>query len=151
MLDLLPNKEIAYKEFAKELILRKEEILVIKDVHYLMHRRIITDKNTYYCVYKTDFFRSFSIKFPNERGLGESLNQECMEEAVKKGAILIFIYKFHGVYKILSKYFKEYSEANNLIREQEKGNMHHWNYHTGNRVVQHEITCCVPVHLLTKF
>jgi hypothetical protein len=102
-------------------------------------RQFILETNTklkYQMIFKRDFFRSFGKIF-GYGGLGESLNEEIIQWALKNGIHnLIFIYENGYAYTIPVNEFFDYSISHGTIRKTEK---------TG------ETTMSIPLSMLRRW
>lgn len=110
--------------------------------------------NTYYCLFKREYFQMFNnyypefvIHHPNLRGVAESINEECLDFAIKLDAILLFIHPDGRVYQIYPMTVKKLG----LVRVQNEPNVYKKDDYTGEQEAVNEKTYHVPVKLLKRF
>jgi hypothetical protein len=130
---------------------------VIKEVNKSRHKIVeLETKERWYCVYKREFYHTFSKEFEDELlkhpyyvdSEGESLNQEALKEAQRNDCDkLVFIHPDAVYFQYLNA-FLSFAISNNLIREQEREN--EYLFEGGKRKAVHEITYSVPVPFLEK-
>ena len=119
------------------------------------HLLVNIDGKLVYLVYKRDFFntfedkfKSFCDKFPHLKGVGESINEDCLEYCIKAKVQEIYFLHGSGDYSITPRLFYNFIEKFGLKRVQDKGNMY---LQEGGRYENiREITCSVPKKLLNE-
>ena len=159
-LEIQPTtSESAYIAFAKLIEAKGHKLEYLANCHRNQHRFIRTNINNYYCLYKTEFFKTFADQFPEFKNKhpeyidskGESINIEALDKVIELHAILIFIYHSGLILQISADQFKQFAKEHNLIREQDKKNIINQNNYTGTKVAVKEITYCIPNLLLKEF
>lgn len=113
---------------------RKAKILNLTILNNSKHAIISTDVGNFYVVFKRDFFNSFGQIF-NDKGVGESINEESLEFADKQKANLLFVYPDGKIYTISAMLFKKLAKENEWIRKTSTG----------------EETYSIPVRYLTRW
>jgi hypothetical protein len=127
-----------------------------KKFHYLLK----TEKETFYCLFKHDFFYTFPMKYskffdkyPNLNSAGESINFNKLILASENDYTLIFIYEEGTFYEIKPIEILKVHELarefypNGFIRAQDKEN----NYiQEGSKVCFKERTISFPVKALSR-
>jgi hypothetical protein len=117
------------------------------------HILIRNDTNDiiYYAVYKREYFNTFSKKFPDFIRknpsmcmIGESINSNFLDIAIRKGVYQILFIHPNKIYSCFPLFFKKFAEKNNLIRTQNKLNIY-FNEST------YEKTYSIPLNLLERF
>ena len=152
------NQDVAFSEFKKKLFRNAEQIKAVKPYNKGRHWLIKTDESTYYILYRRFPFKTFSKQFfefseknPSYGEEGETINLNLLEIPLKHNAIIVFIYQ-NGSFKwIHSKAFNKFSKENNLIREQERGNVYNKGDYTGKKEIINETTASIPFSLLEDF
>jgi hypothetical protein len=148
---MIHNQDAAIKRFIEYLNSKGLCAKVVYENSYSRHK-IVKDINgkSYYCVFKREFFNTFSKYFPEVSknyvsGLGESLNKEALDLAISNFVDeVVFIHpeKFYFIYPLL---FKNFALKYNLQRVQKRENKYK---KQGTIHLVREVTYVVPVELL---
>lgn len=124
--------------------------------HALFTPPVTTALPSYYVVFKRDFFFSFAKQFfefvkefPEFNTVGESINEEFLETALKFGVdYLLFVYDNGKVYKVSPFVVKRFCEKHKLVRLQDKTTRI---IKDGYRQAIREKTYSFPITLLERF
>lgn len=107
----------------KEIIELKTQSKVV-EIYPIKNERqfiFVTDnKMKYQMLYKRDFFNSFGKIF-GKKGIGESVNEECVQYAMEKGIHNFLFVHGENVYMCPVQEFHDYARNNNTIRETASG------------------------------
>lgn len=127
-----------------------------KGRHYLIKASKGNIEASFYFVFKHDMFHSFNYQFkdfvalkPEYRGFGESLNVECLHNALVSGSILVFCYEDGRLLAQYPMLVKRFCNANSLVRVQKRENKSKG--FNGKQDLVQETTYSFPVGLLDGF
>lgn len=140
------------QHFLRELELQHFRVLGVKSVNFGRHFVVDTDRGRFYVVFKREFFHSFASQFPHfsshpmYSAMGESLNKECLNVAIRRSAVLVFVYPSGRIYRVFPALFKRFAEGNGLYRVQSRG---FFDKKLGKKV--YETTLSIPLTLLDRF
>lgn len=114
-----------------------DKVMNIYPINNERHFVFETDKRMkYQLIFKRDFFRSFGKIF-GVTGLGESVNEEMVEWALKNYILnFIFIYENGYAYTIPVNEFHDYAISHGMVRKTDKTD---------------EITMSVPLKMLRRW
>jgi len=151
------NMEGAVFNFIRDMNM-KEGVLNVSSVNNKFDRIVTTQKSKYYVKFKREFFNTFNEQFrkfisenPEYSSLGESINKESLEQAIKTGCEwVIIIYKDGKMYRVNPRLWMNFAVSNNLIRTQEKENTFTRDDMSGNKETVNETTCSIPLKLMER-
>lgn len=82
------------------------------------HCIIETDNEKYYVLFKREFFKSFGVIFDNEKGIGESINEIALSNAINMGVKdILIVYPTGYIYRVNPLEWQNYAVLNNTIRQ----------------------------------
>ncbi len=85
------------------------------DLNKGRYKIIQTEQGINYLVlYKKDFFNSFSKYFPEEKGVGDTINSLELRQCINQIDHIIFTYKDGKIYSISKDDFMEHSHSRNI-------------------------------------
>ncbi len=128
---------------------------------HVMLRPINLDNNrsipTFYLVFKRevyktfkDEFKEFCEHFSHLGDVGESINKEAVEYAVRRNVTYFgFVYPTNALYIMDVREFRDFAYKYNLIRKQDKTNLYEKEHKEGLRGVQ-EVTYSTPIKNLRR-
>jgi len=116
----------------------KTRVKDIKAINSGRHYILTTDKNlNYYMMFKRAFFNSFGKIFGRGNEVGESINLEYLDYALRwKIDAFLFIYEKGHVYTVPVQEFYDFANNHNTIRKQH------------NNI---EKTASIPIRLLRRW
>jgi len=156
------NHSVGFYQFQKILQAKgyfiQDTTLLNKSRHMLIRAMKNGQLETFYCLFKHEFFHSFNLQFahyiklnPERAGQGESINIEYCKKAIEHDAILIYIYPDKRIYKIYPKFIDLYCKKNNLIRQQNKSNEYLKKDYTKEKEPIQEEEYVFPVSFLMRW
>ena len=161
---LLLNKDMAFDYVIRFLRSKYDTwfnpLPVNKGRHRLLQPQVKEDVPVFYCLFKREFLREFNLFAQNflakpdyeiYRGVGESINREWLDYAVKIADYLLFIYPDKKMYIISPVAVKKFCEKHSLIRTQAKPNEYKLPDFSESKEILHEKTYFFPVKLLERF
>ncbi len=128
------NKDAAKTFLIRSLEKRGFQIQMVKPMNKGRHILFKTQSQNFYLLYKKEPLHSFNhlhkhyANQPNTfKGYGETINKECLEYAIRKNCLLLYIYESdpfsnngNKIYWVHPKQVKDFCTKNNLIRVHEK-------------------------------
>jgi len=108
----IQNAEAGYLNVADLLIKKNYQLIRTIELNNDRYKILKTNKDIFMVLFKKDFFMSFSKFFPEEVGVGESVNVEDLKKAISPEIgvrQLVFIYPSGHIYKISVNEFLLYS------------------------------------------
>ncbi len=172
---LTANAALLY--FKKYLNSKKEKIREVIELNNNKHFFIrclpeFEKEKRYYVLFKQDFFKTFSLQFPNFvkefpqfDGVGESINKEWLELALSYCELtkankfegtetidvkLFFIYPDGSMFWEDPRAFHKFAETKGLVRVQDKHNAISKKDYTEDYVNIQEMTYCRPLKLMKQ-
>jgi len=167
MISLLINKDMAF-DYVQKIIQKHYDAWFRREL--LNHGRhlLLSPTNSlvvpkFYVLYKKDFFHKFNdhcegfVKDnPYYRGLGESINEEFLQRAIREDALLLFVYPNKQIYSIFPMVIYKLWQnqpphlKGELLRTQLKNNQYSIpDYNNGLKQV-YELTFVFPIKLMSK-
>ncbi len=132
--------------------------------HFLFYP-LSSDDSTprFYAIFKREFFMTFNHVFKDfvtinnqyntveYNTVGESINADWLEVAIRTSDFILFVYEGGAVYKVPPLLIKNFCEKHQLIRVQDKKNIINTKNGTGAITTIKERTYSFPVALLERF
>jgi len=127
--------------------------------HFLFYPPVTDDLTPrFYAIFKREFFMTFNYAFKDfvtinnqYNTVGESINADWLEVAIKTADFILFIYEDGKIYKVAPLLIKKFCEKHNLIREQDVKNKVNKCDGSGLSMMIKEKTYSFSITLLERF